>query len=118
MQSLKFIALSSLIVIGLSFIEALAEDGPRYVLCRNGGMVRTIRIVQKPQGCVVIYTKSGTDRVVGSGQYLLSCSGVLNNIKTNLEKAWWKCRDISQSEVVQSYELGEVRDEAESAKKP
>lgn len=118
MWYIKAIILISLVFALLGAVEVRAESESLYVMCRNNGLVRTVRIVQKPEGCVTIYTKAGTDRVVGSGRYLISCVGVLKNIKANLEKAWWKCRDISQSQVSQSYELGVLSDESEEPKKP
>jgi hypothetical protein len=86
---------------------AESSSAGSHYLCRNQKLVRTLRVVEKPDKCVTIYTKAGTDRVVGTGIYLQSCISILQNIKGNLEEASWKCRDISQSEVVQSYEVKE-----------
>lgn len=79
------------------FQAATANEMPEvnYVMCQNGDIIRTVRIELGDQGCKTIYTKNGKDRVIGSGQFVVSCTGFLNNVQKNLEEAGWKCRDIS-----------------------
>ena len=73
-----------------------------YVLCKNKATVRTIRVEKEKGLCVTTYTKEGVDQIVGQGQAENTCFGILNNIKGNLEKADWKCKDISQARISSS----------------
>lgn len=70
-----------------------------YVLCRNSGVVRTIRVAKNSEGCETMYTKSGVDSQVGQGKYIDSCRTILNNIRQNLEKSSWSCREVSNAGV-------------------
>jgi len=83
----------------LFFSVSFAES--TYVLCRNQKMVRTIRIESNVDGvtCMTKYTKAGVDQVVAASRSQNSCKTVLENIKTNLEKAAWNCKDISSSRI-------------------
>ncbi len=70
----------------------------QYILCQNKKDVRTIRVEKKNGGddeWRTVYTRGGVDHEVAHGRYLVTCKKVMNNIKTNLEKARWSCRDIS-----------------------
>lgn len=72
-------------------------------LCRNGEIVRSIRVEKSSdEDYACIYTKYGVDRQVGQGQNLASVKGILNNIKGNLEKAGWQCRDASTASIIES----------------
>lgn len=83
------------------------DKAANYVLCRLGPSVRTIRLVNVPEkGCRVLYTKEGTDKDVGGGKNLVSCHTILNNIRANLEKAAWKCRDISNATILEEQQNG------------
>lgn len=75
-----------------------SESQPTYVMCRFKNVVRTIR-VETQDGCVAKYTKEGVDQVVGKSGTNEVCFKVMNNIRENLEKADWKCKDISQARV-------------------
>ena len=80
---------------------AFAETKPSaYVICKNNSQVRTIRIVVDDKNiCHTIYTKLGVDKNVGGGKNKMSCSQFLDNIKVNLEKSNWKCRDVESATV-------------------
>lgn len=82
-------------------LTSLANEMPEvnYIMCQNGNIIRTVRIELFDQGCRTVYTKYGKDRVIGSGQFVISCTGFLNNVKKNLEEAGWKCRDISGADI-------------------
>lgn len=69
-----------------------------YVLCRNQKDVRTIRIEKNKSSnsWVAYYTKLGIDKEVARAQTLDSCTKVVENIKENLTKANWKCKDFRQ----------------------
>ncbi len=74
----------------------------QYILCRNKKIVRTLRAnaPEKEGGnCTAIYTKNGADKEMGSGRSYNSCVNIITNIKTNLEKAGWTCKDISSSKI-------------------
>lgn len=75
-------------------------DVDSYVLCRNEGLVRTIRMdVTKGEGCKAIYTKSGKDAQVGQGRNPDSCKQILNQIRQTLEKNSWTCKDVSKANI-------------------
>jgi len=80
---------------------------PSYLLCKNQKIVRTIRVVdiKEQERCVTMYTKAGIDRIVGMGNNIWTCNNVLNNIRGNLEKAFWKCKDISDANIEQHYKI-------------
>jgi hypothetical protein len=54
--------------------------------------------------CVTLYSKGGTDKIVGSGRALSTCTNVMENIKGNLEKAAWKCKETT-ADVIQHYDI-------------
>jgi hypothetical protein len=77
-----------------------AAKDPDYVMCKLGGSVRTIRVdVSKNGACKATYTKEGIDQVVAKSGTDDVCRNVMKNIKENLSKANWKCRDISSARV-------------------
>lgn len=81
-----------------------SADKSTYTLCKNGVAVRTIRVQLKGQSCKAIYTKEGTDQVVGKSGTPSVCYDVASKIRTNLEAGSWKCKDISQTRVSSSLE--------------
>ena len=93
----------------LSALTALAqaeysESGTNYVLCKNMKAVRSIRVDSDPtdKKCVVYYTKLGVDKGVGRGQNISSCNQIVDNIKDNLEKAKWKCKEFGNYDMTSS----------------
>ena len=82
----------------------VSAEATKYVLCRNPKekIVRTLEIQKKKKapGCETVYTKEGVSKVVGNGQNMAGCEMIHTNIQNNLEKAGWKCKDISSSAVV------------------
>ena len=66
-----------------------------YWICKNQAEVRTIRVHVDEGSCSTLYTKLGTEKSVGTGKNTESCINFLNNIKTNLEKSNWTCRDAT-----------------------
>ncbi len=74
---------------------------PNMVLCKNKSFVRTIRVEDnKAQNlCETKYTKQGIDKTIGSAMQKESCIKILENVKTNLEGAGWKCKDISTAKI-------------------
>lgn len=65
------------------------------VMCRSQKTVRTIRVTAGGDGCQTVYTKAGIDRIVGNAKSRQSCVDVMKNIRTNLEGAAWRCREVS-----------------------
>jgi hypothetical protein len=96
MQSIKFVI--SLILSIASFAvgpTATAEDQPNFVLCRNQKTVRTVRIDKVGDLYVTKYTQHGVDKEVGRGRNRGSSLKIMENIKINLEKSNWKCKELS-----------------------
>lgn len=84
---------------------APAAKDPTYMICKLRGTVRTLRVERKKGGpCITTYTKEGVDKVVGESWVSDRCSKILINIRDNLEKGNWKCKDISQARVSSSEE--------------
>ncbi len=77
---------------------------PNYMMCKNNNIVRTIRIEKKGRSCKTTYTKEGVDSIVGKSGSMALCQDVFDKIKDNLEKASWKCKDITQARVSTSIE--------------
>ncbi len=80
---------------------SFAETDPQQVLCRNGKVVRTLsfQVDKNKNECTTVYTKGGVDREIGRGQNSSTCIEVFNQVKGTLEKADWKCKDISALQV-------------------
>lgn len=72
-----------------------------YWICKNKKEVRTIRVQidSQTKECSTFYSKLGSEKVVGSGKWHESCMNYLSNIRTNLEKSDWNCRDISSAKI-------------------
>ena len=87
----------SFLLLAVGPLIALALQNPEtFVLCRLNQSVRTIMVqVDKEGSCSTTYTKNGVDQNVGSGRNLSSCMSFLNNIKDNLEKSNWQCRQVA-----------------------
>ena len=74
-----------------------------YLMCKNKSAVRTLRIEKKNNGgCRTTYTKDGVEQKVGESWVVERCAKTMGAIRERLEKADWKCRDISQSRVSSS----------------
>jgi hypothetical protein len=99
-----------LIVLLATFASFAQAEGSQeiankvYYLCKNKKEVRTIRVhINEQSGlCSTVYSRDGAEKAVGSGKNQESCVGFLNNIKTNLEKSNWTCRDISSTTITAS----------------
>ena len=87
-------------------VALVAQTQASIIMCKNKKIVRTLRILnmEKEGKCITLYTKAGTDKIVGSGRSLSTCTTVAANIKTNLEKAAWKCKEAT-AEVTQYYDM-------------
>lgn len=91
-----------IILFGIVLGSSAFAAEPQYILCRNKKIVRTLRSIPPAKdgdNCTAIYTKTGVDKEVGSGRAYASCVNIITNIKTNLEKAGWNCKDISSSKI-------------------
>ncbi len=86
-----------LLCVESSFAE---EQLRKFVMCRNGKTVRTIRIEPNPKengSWVTTYTKNGKDEVVGEGRNPASCDDVLERVQKTLETNSWKCKDMQDA---------------------
>ncbi len=71
-----------------------------YWICKSKHDVRTIRVFVDKEGvCSTYYSRDGGEKRVSSGKIHESCVNVLSNIKTNLEKSKWNCRDITDTKI-------------------
>jgi len=84
--------------------QTVEVENKLYWMCKNRKEVRTIRVQIEAGVCSTFYSKAGDEKVVGSGKNHDSCVNFLNNIKTNLEKSNWACRDISATRITASAE--------------
>jgi hypothetical protein len=79
------------------------EKEATYLICKNKASVRTLRVQTRKNGsCFTTYTKNGVDQVVSNTSDHGRCSKVMSNIRENLEKGNWKCKDISEARVSSS----------------
>lgn len=94
----------SLFLATLPMVVQGEEVQPSYLLCRNKKTIRTLRMdpADKEEPCTTTYTKSGVDKVVGSGRHTSTCVKIMGNIRENLEQAGWTCKDISASSISSS----------------
>lgn len=87
------------------FSFAQGELNPEaFVICKLRSNVRTIAIHKRGEMYHTIYSKFGQPREVGSGRSIESNRGFLDNVKTNLEKSGWDCREVKEASVVNSEE--------------
>lgn len=82
----------------------VAETAPvsgksKYVICRNDKVVRTIRVDTSSSKCKAIYSKDGKEDIVAKSGTLEKCFEVADQIRTNLEKSVWKCKDVQEDRV-------------------
>lgn len=83
--------------------EEVEVQNKAYWLCKHRKEVRTIRVQVSDGGvCSTFYSKQGSEKVVGSGKNHDSCMSFMNNIRVNLEKSNWNCRDISAARITAS----------------
>ena len=96
-RSLALIVALSLPLAGHS--ESVGEvKNKAYFICKSQKEVRTIRVsVDKAGMCSTLYSKQGREKSVGEGKNPDTCLSILKNIKANLEKSSWTCRDISSA---------------------
>jgi hypothetical protein len=67
------------------------------IICKNEKSVRTLRVDKTPEGCRAVYTKQGTDQVVGSSMRDNACDGIIDGIRKTLEGSVWRCRDVKEA---------------------
>ncbi len=102
------LALSIVSVTTVSYgADGAVEVGNKaYWICKNKKEVRTIRVYidSKTNICETLYSKMGSEKLVGSGKMHGSCMSFLSNIRTNLEASNWNCRDISTATITSTTE--------------
>ncbi len=92
--SLPFVLLISL----PSFSQEPAPITDYFLLCKNLKVVRTLRVEKTKDRCTAYYTKAGIDKVVGTSIQPDKCRNFADQVRDNIVKAGWKCREI-KSEV-------------------
>lgn len=97
----SYLTLFALLVMSVPFTGRAegAVEKTGMVMCRTQKTVRTIRVMDVADGCQTVYTKAGVDKVVGNAKTKASCVQVMQNIRTNLEGASWRCKDISAATI-------------------
>lgn len=93
-------------IVVLAPVALVAQTQASIIMCKNKKIVRTLRVMQmeKENKCVTMYSKGGSDKIVGSGRSMSTCTTVTENIKGNLEKAGWKCKETT-AEVISHYNI-------------
>lgn len=93
-------------IVVLAPVALVAQTQASIIMCKNKKIVRTLRIMQmeSESKCITMYTKAGTDKIVGSGKSISTCTTVTDNIKGNLEKAGWKCKEAT-ADVISHYNI-------------
>jgi hypothetical protein len=87
---------------------AIEQKTSAFVLCKFKKDVRTIRILGNAKGsenCTISYTKGGTEEVVAVNRTMSSCTSILKNIQSNLERSNWSCRGVNSAKVMSSTEV-------------
>jgi hypothetical protein len=86
-----------------SLIQDEELNDKSYFMCRFEGEVRTIRMMKRVDGsCYVNYTKKGIDQKISEAKSAEVCPEVFERIKSNLEQAGWRCKNISLSKITNS----------------
>jgi hypothetical protein len=87
----------SFILFGSLSLAALARQ-ENFSICKQNKIVRTLRSMgpEGDDGCRAFYGKNGNETQVGQGKFGETCVKIVQNIRTNLEAAGWKCKDIKQ----------------------
>ena len=83
-------------------VASVEKKARSFVLCKNQKNIRTIRITsdeKEHDGCIITYSKSGIDEIVGGSHSMSSCKTVLKNIQTNLETSHWACRSVESARI-------------------
>jgi len=81
------------------FCFAEVEQKTSYVMCRNDKAVRTIRVDLTGAICRTFYTKEGKEEVVARSGTSAKCTEVAEQIRSNLEKSVWKCKEVAPDRV-------------------
>lgn len=85
--------------------KVVEVENKAYWLCKIKKDVRTIRVhIGKDGMCYTHYSKGGAEKMVGTARHLESCMSFLQNIKANLEKSNWSCKDITATKISDSAE--------------
>lgn len=89
--------------LAIMFIGSLSEAAiareEQFVICKQSKLVRTIRALgaEKDDGCRAFYSKDGAEKQVGQGRFTETCNKIIQNVRTNLEAANWRCKDVRHS---------------------
>lgn len=83
-----------------SLASARSIATENFVVCKAKGVVRTVHIRSTADGCKTYYSKNGLEAQIGAAKNFKSCIGFLENIKSNLIKADWNCKDHAESTIM------------------
>jgi len=101
--SLESLAMKFVFFMAIFLSSALhaeeSQKAAKFTICKNRSDVRTISIQKSAAGYETIYSKFGSPKVIGSGWSLESNANFLNNVKANLEKSGFDCRDVNEASI-------------------
>jgi RecJ-like exonuclease len=98
-------ALLSLIFLPAVVCAVSNERGQQpsaYIMCKNKKSVRTIRVekAHNERQWVTYYTKLGVDQEVARAQSFTNITRIVENIKENLTKANWQCKELKKANAI------------------
>jgi hypothetical protein len=103
---MRSILMVGILVLGNLAFAGTDQKATSFVLCKGGNHeVRTIRVTPDADNCLVTYSKSGVDEVVGSNRSQAACKSFVNKVKANLVASKFNCRDVSTATVTTSSEV-------------
>lgn len=96
MKTLKAVPFLFLLSVNPSMAQEQVQD---YFLCKKKAEVRSLRTIKDNQNFICYYTKSGVDEVVGQSRSSEMCRNILEQIRGNLTKVSWNCKEVTASKV-------------------
>lgn len=96
-HSIMAIILSAAFLFSINAISQTERSPKMFVICKLGANVRTIQVNDLNGSFETVYSKGGESKVIGSGKNYESCLRFLENVKTNLEKSNWACKEATAS---------------------
>ena len=87
------------ILVVLFFALRASADPKEMIMCKRGKEVRTIRVESGSPKCKTLYSKQGSESIIGQGLNINSCEDIKLRVQKNLESGAWACKSIKESVV-------------------